>query len=396
MPTLSSLSRHDPWIATLIAAGIALAVAFIVFKLGDAVIRRAVARSPVAQSVARSARHPAAWALPVAALEFVFHAAPDSLDGIETVRHASSVLLIGAVTWLLVRCVRGFAAGVIGAHPSDVADNLNLRRLATQTRVLARTAMFAIGLIGTALICMTFPSVRQIGASLLASAGVAGLIAGIAARPVLGNLIAGLQIGLAQPIRLDDVVIVEGEWGWIEEITGTYVVVRLWDQRRLVVPLQWWIEHPFQNWTRNSSELIGTVFLWVDYRMPLDPLRAELKAACEASPDWDGRVALLQVTEAGDRAMQLRCLVSAASSPRAWDLRCHVRERLLVFMQRDWPQYLPRLRAEMNMPERDGLAAPSPAAPARGITGTEMEAPQRVPAHAPEVRADRLAPSAPS
>ncbi|WP_085316848.1 mechanosensitive ion channel family protein [Derxia lacustris] len=381
MPNFSALLRSDPWIATLVALAIALTLALIVFRLGDAVIRRAVARAPLAQSIARAARSPAAWALPLTAMELVLHSAPDQLDGIETVRHVSNVLFIAAVTWLLVRCVRGIADGVLGAHPSNVTDNLGLRRLATQTRVLARTAMFGIGLVGIALICMTFPSVRQLGASLLASAGVAGLIAGIAARPVLGNLIAGLQIGLAQPIRLDDVVIVEGEWGWIEEITGTYVVVRLWDQRRLVVPLQWWIEHPFQNWTRTSSELIGTVFLWVDYRMPLDPLRAELKAACAASPDWDGRVALLQVTDAGERAMQLRCLVSSANSPRNWDLRCHVRERLLTCMQRDWPQYLPRLRAEMNSPDHDGMASAPPATPAQGIAGTEMAAPQRVPTH---------------
>jgi len=382
MPTLSSLANGDPWLATLVAAVIALAIAFVVFHLGDAVIRRAVARSPLAQRVAGAARHPAAWALPLTALELVLHSAPDRLDSIETVRHVSNVLFIAAITWLLIRCVRGFAEGVIAAKPSDTVDNLNARRLSTQTRVLARTTMFGIGLIGAALICMTFPSIRQLGASLLASAGVAGLIAGIAARPVLGNLIAGLQIGLAQPIRLDDVVIVEGEWGWIDEITGTYVVVRLWDQRRLIVPLQWWIEHPFQNWTRTGAELIGTVFLWVDYRMPLEPLRAELKAACESSQDWDGRVALLQVTDAGTQSMQLRCLVSSANSPRNWDLRCHVRERLLLCMQRDWPEYLPRLRAEMNSPDHDGLAPKAPAPPAEGIAGTEMAAPQRVPAHA--------------
>ena len=189
---------------------------------------------------------------------------------------------------------------------------------------------------------------RQIGASLLASAGVAGLVAGIAARPVLGNLIAGLQIALSQPIRLDDVVVIQGEWGRIEEITGTYVSVRLWDQRRLIVPLQWFIENPFTNWTRNSSQIIGTVFLYVDYRMPLAPLREELARIVEHAPEWDGRVQVLQVTDATERAMQLRVLVSSLDSGLNWDLRCRVREGLLDFMQQHYPQYLPRARADVS------------------------------------------------
>ena len=199
---------------------------------------------------------------------------------------------------------------------------------------------------------------------------VIGLIAGFAARPVLGNMIAGLQIGLSQPIRIQDVVIVEGEWGVIEEITRAYVVVRIWDDRRLIVPLQYWVEKPFQNWTRSSAELTGTVTLWVDYRLPLEPLRQALRQACESSRDWDGRTCLLQVTEAGERAMQLRALVTAANAPQAWDLRCHVRERLIDFVQREYPQYLPRLRLEGAVgatidavpppPTASGVAGPAP------------------------------------
>jgi hypothetical protein len=244
--------------------------------------------------------------------------------------------------------------------------------------VLSRVAQGLLVLIGVSLMLMTFPAVRQVGASLLASAGVVGIIAGFAARPVLGNLIAGLQIGLSQPIRIDDVVIVENEWGVIEEITGTYVVVRIWDQRRLIVPLQHWIEKPFQNWTRSTSELIGTVFLWVDYRMPLAPLRKALQHACESSPHWDRRLALLQVTEAGERAMQLRCLVTAASAPAAWDLRCHVREQLIHFIQNEYPQFLPRQRADLALDE----VAPPPMgeaqAPAEPVGGgaEQMETPQ--------------------
>lgn len=345
----------DAWLSTLGIGAAAMLAAELVFHVGERVVRRATRSAPLASAVAQAIRSPARWALPLLALNLVWHEAPDDLHGLASVQRLTGLLLIAALTWLVVRAVNGLAKAVIAAHPVTVADNLQARRIHTQTRVLSRTVIGMVVLIGGSLMLMTFPAVRQIGTSLLASAGVVGIVAGFAARPVLGNLIAGLQIGLSQPIRIDDVVIVEGEWGVIEEITGTYVVVRIWDQRRLVVPLQYWIEKPFQNWTRQTSELIGTVFLWVDYRMPLAPLREALQRACEASPHWDRRFALLQVTEAGERAMQLRCLVTSASAPAGWDLRCHVREALVDFIQREYPQYLPRLRAEA---EWVGDAAP--------------------------------------
>ena len=177
---------------------------------------------------------------------------------------------------------------------------------------------------------------------------MAGLVAGIAARPVLGNLIAGLQIALTQPIRIDDVLIVEGEWGRVEEITGSYVVVRIWDDRRMIVPLEWFIQHPFQNWTRTTSELLGTVHLWVDYAMPLVPLREELERICRSAPEWDGRLCLLQVTDSSERALQLRALVSARDASIAWDLRCRVREGLVEFIRKNYPECLPRLRGSLE------------------------------------------------
>ena len=210
--------------------------------------------------------------------------------------------------------------------------------------MLARTAMFMVGVLGVGSVLMTFPNVRQIGASLLASAGLAGIVAGLAARPVLGNLIAGLQIALTQPIRIDDVLIVEDEWGRVEEITETYVVICIWDQRRLVVPLEYFIQHPFQNWTRRNAELIGSVMFWVDYRMPVAPLREQLNEIVQAAPEWDKRVCVLQVTDMSERAMQLRVLVSAADAGRAWDLRCRVREELIAYMQREFHEMLPQIR----------------------------------------------------
>ena len=206
------------------------------------------------------------------------------------------------------------------------------------------------------------PGARQVGASLLASAGVVGIVAGIAARPVFSNLIAGLQIALSQPIRIDDVLIVENEWGRVEEITGTYVVLRIWDERRLIIPLQWFIEHPFQNWTRTSSQLLGTVFLNVDYGMPLAPVRAELERIVKDIPEWDGRVVKLQVTDATERTMQLRILVTASDAGRAFDLRCQVREALIDFMQREFPQHLPLTRMEASSLQASMRASASPTA----------------------------------
>ena len=257
-----------------------------------------------------------------------------------------------------MRLSAAIAEAVALRFPADVADNLHARRIVTQTRLLTRTLASVIVLIGVSFALLTFPGVRNVGAGLLASAGVVGLTVGIAAKPILGNLLAGVQIALTQPIRLDDVVIVEGEWGRIEEIGRAFVVVAIWDQRRLVVPLQYFIERPFQNWTRTGSEILGTAFLWVDYGMPLEPLRDELRRVCEASPLWDRRVAIIQVTDANERAMQLRVLVSAADAGRAWDLRCLVRERLIDFVRRAWPQFLPRMRAEL--PASGRSEAPDP------------------------------------
>ncbi len=337
------------WLPMLGSMLVGVLAASLIFRLGERIVRRATREAPIAASVASSIRAPTKWLLPMLFVNLVLQGAPEDALWLAGIQRLLALMLIASVTWMVSNAVRGMSQGVISANPTGVANNLEARRIQTQTRVLARTLQGLVVLIGLAMMLMTFPSARQIGASLLASAGVVGIVAGFAARPVLGNLIAGLQIGLSQPIRLDDVVIVENEWGVIEEITGTYVVVRIWDQRRLIVPLQYWIEKPFQNWTRSSSELIGTVFLWVDYRMPLAPLRAELQRLCETSVHWDKRMAMIQVTEAGPHAMQLRCLVTSASAPAGWDLRCEVREGLLDFMQREYVEFLPRQRAEIAM-----------------------------------------------
>jgi small-conductance mechanosensitive channel len=225
--------------------------------------------------------------------------------------------------------------------------------------VLTRSANFIVGLLGLAFILLTLPGARQIGASLLASAGVAGLVAGIAARPVLGNFIAGLQIAFSQPIRIDDVLIVNGEWGRVERITGTYVVVRIWDERRMIVPLQWFIENPFENWTHTSSTILGTVFLWLDFSVPVAAVRSEFERVTHASLRWDKRVCVLHVTDANEKGMQLRLLVSAQDSGTAFDLRCEIREAMIAFVAERYPESLPRMRPVLE-PLEAALRKPGP------------------------------------
>lgn len=313
-------------------------------RMLDAVGRRVSAESPVLGVLRRVTRKPAFLLAPLLAWSLVLSSVPDELPGVIGVRRLMTVSIIFSMTWLLIRAVQAMAEMVALLRPSSQSDNLSARRLHTQTRIISRTLASLIGMLGIALALMTFPQVRHVGASLLASAGLAGIVAGLAARPLLANFIAGIQIGLTQPIRLDDVVIVEGEWGRIEEITGTYVVVAIWDERRLIVPLEWWTQHPFQNWTRNNAQILGSVLLWLDHRQSVPALRQELERFVGAHPLWDGRVCELEVTDASEKAMQVRCLVSSRDSSQSWKLRCAVREHLIHVVQTAHPQGLPRLR----------------------------------------------------
>lgn len=313
-------------------------------RMLDAVGRRVSAESPILGVLRRVTRKPAFLLAPLLAWSLVLSSVPDELPGVIGVRRLMTVSIIFSMTWLLIRAVQAMAEMVALLRPSSQSDNLSARRLHTQTRIISRTLASIIGMLGIALALMTFPQVRHLGASLLASAGLAGIVAGLAARPVLANFIAGIQIGLTQPIRLDDVVIVEGEWGRIEEITGTYVVVAIWDERRLIVPLEWWTQHPFQNWTRNNAQILGSVLLWLDHRQSVPALRQELERFVGAHPLWDGRVCELEVTDVSEKAMQVRCLVSSRDSSQSWKLRCAVREHLIQVVQTAHPQGLPRLR----------------------------------------------------
>ncbi len=263
-------------------------------------------------------------------------------------RHVLTIWLIVAVAWFSLKVV-GFGRDlVLSRYHIDARDNLQARRMYTQIRVIERIITIGIVVLASAAVLMSFNRVREVGISLLASAGVMGIVLGLAAQRTLGNVIAGIQIAIAQPIRLDDVVIVENEWGWIEEITLTYVVVRIWDLRRLIVPIAYFVEKPFQNWTRKSADLLGSVFLYADYTVPVQAVREELQRILEDSSYWDKKVGVLQVTDATKQVIELRALMSAVDSPSAWNLRCEVREKLLEFMQKRFPDTLPRIRIQMD------------------------------------------------
>jgi len=262
------------------------------------------------------------------------------------VAKGTSILLIVAVAVIAFQAVSLGEKVVLMRFDITVADNLQARKIHTQLQVISKTIYFLLGLFTVASILMLFEEVRHFGTSILASAGVVGVIIGFAAQKTIANLFAGFQIALSQPIRLDDVVIVEGQWGRVEEITLTYVVIHIWDDRRLIAPLTDFIEKPFENWTRVSAQLLGSVLLWVDYSLPLEETRQAARQIIEASPLWDHRFWNLQVSDSSERTMQIRVLCTATDASKAWDLRCEVREKLISFIQQNHPRSLPRLRGD--------------------------------------------------
>lgn len=353
----------DTWIASAALVVGAAVASLLAHRLSFSVLRRITARTPThpdAYLVRRLAR-PAGLTFPLIGMLLVLPMAtmPEGLR--ESLRHGVALGLIGAVAWGIVALLGVLEDWAATKYPVDAADNLEARRINTQIKVLRRVVVVVVGILAISLMLMTFPAIRQIGTSLLASAGLAGLVAGMALRSTLANLFAGIQIAITQPIRLEDAVIVEGEWGWIEEITTTYVVVKVWDLRRLVLPLTYFVEKPFQNWTRTSARLLGSVHLYVDYGVPLEALRAELTRILGSSELWMGEVCVLQVTDAKEHTVELRALMDAKDSGSAWDLRCLVREKLIDFLRREYPQSLPRARVELD--PRAASALPAAMAP---------------------------------
>ncbi|NJW52802.1 mechanosensitive ion channel family protein [Salinimicrobium oceani] len=259
-----------------------------------------------------------------------------------------SLLLILSFTWFIVVGIRIAKNQFLKQFDVNTSNNLRARKIYTQFNIIERIAIFVVVLFGAGIALLTFDGIEEIGMSILTSAGIAGIVLGLSAQKVFGTIFAGIQIAIAQPIRIDDVVIVEGEWGRIEEIKLTYVVVKIWDKRRLVLPTTYFIEKPFQNWTRNSSDILGTVYIYTDYDLPIDKLRAELTRLLNATDLWDRKVNVIQVTDATERTMELRALMSAKDAPTAWDLRVYARENLLKYIRENYPQSLPRTRVEVK------------------------------------------------
>ncbi|TVQ30502.1 MAG: mechanosensitive ion channel family protein [Phycisphaeraceae bacterium] len=343
----------DDWEAIGWAGG-ALLVAFALGMILHWVLFRILGRvaprtdGEMNQSVVRHCRGPMRLILPILALNIVapYISIPEQLD--HFIRHTLQLVMIAGVAWLLISLSYVLDDVLSLKYRIDVSDNLQARRIFTRVRVLRRVVIVIVGVVALGLMLMTFPRVRELGVGMLASAGFAGIIVGLAARPTVETLLAGVQLALTEPIRIDDVVIVEGEWGKIEEITATYVVVRIWDLRRLILPVRYFIDNPFQNWTRKTADILGTVELHMDYTVPVQAVREELERLVKDAPQWDGKVCGLQVTEATERTMRLRALVSAGDASKAWDLRCLVREKLIEFIQKNYPDSLPRVRGELT------------------------------------------------
>lgn len=256
------------------------------------------------------------------------------------------ITIIFIISWVIIRLMHLFRVYISRKHRLDVEDNLKARKIHTQYALLERILRVLIIFFAIASALMTFEPIQKIGISLFASAGVASLIIGFSAQKILTSIIAGIQLAITQPIRVDDVVIVNGEWGWIEEINLTYVVVKVWDRRRLVVPTTYFIDNIFQNWTRKSSFILGTVFLYTDYTIPIDEIRRELDRLLQETELWDDQVKVVQVTDATEKTMEIRVLVSAEDSPTAWELRVYLREHLIKFIQENYPESLPKTRVE--------------------------------------------------
>ncbi|WP_053175037.1 mechanosensitive ion channel family protein [Nonomuraea sp. SBT364] len=266
----------------------------------------------------------------------------------ESIDRVVGLLTIATVTWVII--------GVTYALTDVILDRLVLvegernrraRRIMTQIALVRRIAAATIIVVALGAMLFSFPQVRALGAGLLASAGIAGAVVGIAAQPTIGNMLAGLQLAFSDALRLDDVVVVEEEWGRIEELTLTYVVLRLWDERRLVLPVSYFTQNPFENWTRHGSRVLAVVYLRVDWSVPVDELREELYAFIQESPLWDQKDWTLQVTDVLPNGLvELRGLMSAADSASAWDLKCDVREHLVKFVRENHPDALPRFRVE--------------------------------------------------
>jgi small-conductance mechanosensitive channel len=336
-----------PWSLIVIAVG-----ALAVFLAGVYVLRRSLRFSRYTSIVSDHTHHPFRW---VGVLAIVQATVGQAFG--PGWRHVLTLALIGTGAWLVVGVLHAIERTAMTRFRVDQADNLRARRVQTQLTLVRRFTTAIIAVLALGAMLMTFPAARAAGTSLLASAGIIGAIAALAAQSLLSNVFAGLQMAFSDTVRLDDVVIVEGQWGHVEEITLTYLVVRLWDDRRLVMPTSYFMSKPYENWTRTGAALLGVVELDIDWSVDVDAMRDELTDILTKSELWDGRDNVLQVTDATNALVRVRALVSAKDASTLWELRCHVRERLVNWVQQHEPDSRPRIRADIT---RTGLRPGSP------------------------------------
>ncbi|RSM60361.1 mechanosensitive ion channel protein MscS [Actinoplanes sp. ATCC 53533] len=351
-------------LTALLAVVIAAGAAIVLVEAVHWVVRRLGRRSTLLNDLANTAHRPFLATVTIFAVQQAVRGFAGPFPGRAGVLHALVILVIAAIAWLVGALLLVLEDLALARWRVDVPDNMKARRVKTQVVMLRRVTVAGIVVLTVGVMLMTFPNVRALGASLIASAGLISVIAALAAQSTLGNLIAGLQLAFSDAVRIDDVVVVEGEWGRIEELTLTYVAVQIWDDRRLILPTSYFTTKPFQNWTRTGSAVLGTAEIDVDWSAPVEPMRAELRAVCEGTELWDGRVCVLQVTEATGGMIRLRALVSAHDAGSLWDLRCLVRERLVGWVFEHQRDSLPRLRADVARDERvlPGRTAQPPAA----------------------------------
>ncbi len=325
-----------PLFRSLMYFGIFIIVGLVCHHIVFKYIKRVGGRTQTLfdDSFVKHCRKPTQWFLVLIISNFVLPLLKVSPIFLLYLELIIGILLIVSVTWLLIKLTSVFEEVILDQYKIDVQDNLRARKIYTQVHFLKKVVLVIISVIAFGSILMTIDKVRQLGTSILASAGIIGIIVGFAAQRPIGTLLAGLQIAFTQPIRIDDVVVVENEWGRVEEVTLTYVVVKIWDLRRLVLPITYFIEKPFQNWTRVSADILGTVYIYVDYTVPVNAVRDELKHILDDSSLWDRNVCVLQVTNTTEKTVELRALMSAEDSSKLWSLRCEVREKLVDFIQK--------------------------------------------------------------
>ncbi len=354
---LAFMQNWGVWVQffSLLGAAIVLGllVHFILFGMLERIARHTPTRFD--DLLVKHCRGPSRIIILLAILSISLQLLEVSPGILDFLKHFISLCFIASTAWLLVKMTFILDDFILSQYKTDDLDNLQARKIHTQLQVFKRIVIVIVGIIALTAMLMTFEKVRQLGTSILASAGVIGIIVGVAAQRTIATFIAGFQIAVTQPIRLDDVVVVENEWGRIEEITLTYVVVRIWDMRRLVLPITYFIEKPFQNWTRVTADILGTVFVYVDYTVPIQAVREELHRILQSSKLWDGKVWGLQMTNSTERTVELRALLSAPNSSTAWNLRCEVREKLIEYVRNNYPDGLPKVRAELKDSRKDEI-----------------------------------------